>query len=245
MPYVITEACINIKDKACVDVCPVDCIYEGPDQLFIKPDECIDCGACEPEKVHRAEQGSLRGTEPAGAADAVTARVMLVEQATPADLAAIRSAYAHGRALQREIGSPLWPEFTDAAILAEINSGALHRVLDDDALVGVFSAVYDDEPIWAELELGAHIYLHRIARASSYPGRGLVDAVIAWALERAEELGREGLRMDTWASNRALIAYYEKRGFTFLGTRRIPTDSPLSEHYRGIELALLEHPLAH
>ena len=49
MPYVITEACINIKDKACVDVCPVDCIYEGPNQLFIKPDECIDCGVCVPE----------------------------------------------------------------------------------------------------------------------------------------------------------------------------------------------------
>ena len=49
MPYVITEACINTKDKACVDVCPVDCIYEGPEQLFILPDECIDCGACEPE----------------------------------------------------------------------------------------------------------------------------------------------------------------------------------------------------
>jgi NAD-dependent dihydropyrimidine dehydrogenase PreA subunit len=49
MPYVITEACIGVKDKSCVDVCPVDCIYEGPDQLFIHPDECIDCGACEPE----------------------------------------------------------------------------------------------------------------------------------------------------------------------------------------------------
>src|SRR5262245_54009677 len=49
MPYVITEACITVKDKSCVDVCPVDCIYEGPDQLFIRPDECIDCGACEPE----------------------------------------------------------------------------------------------------------------------------------------------------------------------------------------------------
>ena len=49
MPYIITEACIGTKDKACVDVCPVDCIYEGPDQLFIHPDECIDCGACEPE----------------------------------------------------------------------------------------------------------------------------------------------------------------------------------------------------
>ena len=49
MPYVITEACKDTKDRACVDVCPVDCIYEGPDQLYIQPDECIDCGACEPE----------------------------------------------------------------------------------------------------------------------------------------------------------------------------------------------------
>ena len=49
MPYVITEACINTKDKACVDVCPVDCIYEGEQQLYIHPDECIDCGVCEPE----------------------------------------------------------------------------------------------------------------------------------------------------------------------------------------------------
>jgi ferredoxin len=49
MPYVITEACASTKDRACVDVCPCDCIYEGPDQLYIDPDHCIDCGACEPE----------------------------------------------------------------------------------------------------------------------------------------------------------------------------------------------------
>lgn len=49
MPYVITEACKDTKDRACVDVCPVDCIYEGPEQLYIHPDECIDCGVCEPE----------------------------------------------------------------------------------------------------------------------------------------------------------------------------------------------------
>jgi ferredoxin len=48
MPYVIAEPCINVKDKACVEVCPVDCIYEGTDMLYIHPDECIDCGACEP-----------------------------------------------------------------------------------------------------------------------------------------------------------------------------------------------------
>lgn len=46
MPYVITQPCIDLKDRSCVDVCPVDCIYEGEKQLFINPDECIDCGAC-------------------------------------------------------------------------------------------------------------------------------------------------------------------------------------------------------
>jgi len=49
MTYVIAEPCIGVKDRSCVDVCPVDCIYEGEYQLYIHPDECIDCGACVPE----------------------------------------------------------------------------------------------------------------------------------------------------------------------------------------------------
>src|SRR5574342_333452 len=48
MPYVIAEPCIGVKDKACVEVCPFDCIYEGDTMLYIHPEECIDCGACEP-----------------------------------------------------------------------------------------------------------------------------------------------------------------------------------------------------
>ena len=48
MTFVIAEPCIDVKDRSCVDVCPVDCIYEGDDQLYIHPDECIDCGACVP-----------------------------------------------------------------------------------------------------------------------------------------------------------------------------------------------------
>ena len=56
MTYVIAEPCIGTKDTACVDVCPVDCIhprkdepdFEAAEMLYIHPDECIDCGACEP-----------------------------------------------------------------------------------------------------------------------------------------------------------------------------------------------------
>ncbi len=57
MAYVITEPCINVKDASCVDVCPVDCIHPKRDapgfaaapQLYIDPEECIHCGACESE----------------------------------------------------------------------------------------------------------------------------------------------------------------------------------------------------
>ena len=48
MTYVIGKPCIDVMDRACVDECPVDCIYEGGRALYIHPDECVDCGACEP-----------------------------------------------------------------------------------------------------------------------------------------------------------------------------------------------------
>jgi len=49
MTYVVTDACIKCKYTDCVEVCPVDCFYEGETMLVINPSECIDCGACEPE----------------------------------------------------------------------------------------------------------------------------------------------------------------------------------------------------
>jgi len=49
MTYIVTENCIRCKYTDCVEVCPVDCFYEGPNFMVIHPDECIDCGLCEPE----------------------------------------------------------------------------------------------------------------------------------------------------------------------------------------------------
>jgi ferredoxin len=49
MTYVVLDACIKCKHTDCVEVCPVDCFYEGENMLVIHPDECIDCGVCEPE----------------------------------------------------------------------------------------------------------------------------------------------------------------------------------------------------
>ena len=49
MAFIVTAACVGCKDTHCVDVCPVDCFYEGANTLVIDPDECIDCGLCVPE----------------------------------------------------------------------------------------------------------------------------------------------------------------------------------------------------
>ena len=49
MTYIVKDECIKCKLTDCVEVCPVDCFYEGENMLVIKPDECIDCGVCEPE----------------------------------------------------------------------------------------------------------------------------------------------------------------------------------------------------
>jgi NAD-dependent dihydropyrimidine dehydrogenase PreA subunit len=48
VPYIVTQACVGVNDKSCLTVCPVDCIYEAEDKVYIHPEECIDCGLCEP-----------------------------------------------------------------------------------------------------------------------------------------------------------------------------------------------------
>ena len=48
MTYIIALPCVDVKDRACVEECPVDCIYEGNRMLYIHPEECVDCWACEP-----------------------------------------------------------------------------------------------------------------------------------------------------------------------------------------------------
>ena len=65
MTYLVNENCIKSKHTDCVEVCPVDCFYEGENFLVINPDECIDCGVCEPECPVDAivPDSNLEGTE--------------------------------------------------------------------------------------------------------------------------------------------------------------------------------------
>lgn len=64
MAYLVTDNCVKCKHTDCVEVCPVDCFYEGENMLVINPDECIDCGVCEPEcPVDAILQDTALGSE--------------------------------------------------------------------------------------------------------------------------------------------------------------------------------------
>jgi len=165
---------------------------------------------------------------------------MRIEPATLSDLPAIRAVYADATEIQREQGAIIWPEFPKELTITEIETGRLFRVMDGDALGGVFSVTYADDAIWGERERGEHIYLHRIARATTYPGRGIMRPILEWAWAECRRLGRSGIRIDTWASNQALIDFYERQGFRFVDVRRIGVEPRLAPHYQGVELALLE-----
>ena len=165
---------------------------------------------------------------------------MHVEPASIGDLSRIQEAYAEGRRRQQERGTLVWPEFSDASLLAEVQARKLLRVMDNDAMVGTFAIAYEDQAVWGDRERGAHVYLHRIARSPSGTSRGLLHSVVDWACAHSRELKREGIRMDTAAASSQLVAYYEQAGFVVVGRHVIGPDPTLPTHYHGTEVALFE-----
>ena len=163
-----------------------------------------------------------------------------IDNASRDDLRDIRAAYEHARAMQRDTGFSIWPVFPDATILDEISKGQLYRVIIEDSIVGVFSIAHEDPAIWGSHECGRHLYLHRVARAAGYPGRGLMDVVLEWVADECTRLGRDGIRLDTWATNTVLIDFYLRRGFHLVEERRLGADARLSPHYHHNSFALLE-----
>ena len=102
MPFIITDPCIDTKDTACVDVCPVDCIHPRKDEpefaeatmLYIHPEECIDCGACVPACPVAAIYDSIDST-PASQKDLIEANLVyrIAEPETRAQAEAIVQAH--------------------------------------------------------------------------------------------------------------------------------------------------------
>ncbi|HVX40237.1 MAG TPA: hypothetical protein VHB25_11740 [Gemmatimonadaceae bacterium] len=165
---------------------------------------------------------------------------MRIEPATLHDVQAAVDAYAYARTVQLAHGSAAWLGFDATAIRQLVDAGQLFCAREADEVMAVFVVLEQDPAIWDDADADRYLYLHRVARAEACHTPGVFALVMEWMRSRCVELGRFGVRIDTWSDNEGLLSYYERFGFRLVGARTMPVDPHLPPHYHGIELALLE-----
>ena len=134
-------------------------------------------------------------------------------------------------------GDTIWGTegWSEEEVYDAMTESTIYLIKQGCEIVGTVSLQWDDPRSWGEQPPVAG-YIHRLAVKHGFHGQGLGERVIDWAAARATENGRSFLRLDCEAKNTDLCGYYEKLGFTRVGTRPIP-------EYDGYVAALYERPI--
>lgn len=112
---------------------------------------------------------------------------------------------------------------------------------EDAEAVATLTFTDSDPLVWEDHGVPAEsYYIHRFATRRDRAGEGIGARVLAWARDHSVAQGKKYLRLDTWAANMGLKAYYEANGFTLLHKVSFPQDTPLPDHYRGASMSLFE-----
>ncbi len=133
-----------------------------------------------------------------------------------------------------------WTSYDKAFIQSDIQQGLLYKLMAGGDMVGIFSICYSDALIWRAKEKGDAIYLHRIVLNRLFKGEKIIPKVLEWTVQLAQGLGLQYIRMDTWAANHKIIAYYKSYGFTFIENYTTPGTDNLPIQHRNLTVALLE-----
>ena len=160
-----------------------------------------------------------------------------------ADVAVIRALYDDAITFQKRAGLPAWSQVDPAVIDRDIRGQHQYALTVDGTVAGIFSLCPDavlDRELWRGRDPQAARYINRIIVRRSHAGQGLFGPMLAWCRAEARRLGVRLLRMDTWADNPALVAYYQRHGFTCLGAVTTSQREDLPAPYRGLRLMLLE-----
>lgn len=158
----------------------------------------------------------------------------------PQDLALIFEFYALAVAHQKKVFHKHWQGFDKQLVAQEIEESRQYQILANGQPACIFAVTFNDPQIWKERDTQPSIYIHRIVTHPNFRGFAFVKTIIAWAKEFCENHHLEYIRMDTWADNEKLLAYYTGCGFTHVGDIKIGANSGLPKHYEGIGLNLFE-----
>jgi len=136
-----------------------------------------------------------------------------------------------------------WSSYDKVFIKADIEKRQLFKIVLEDEIVCIYSIYKSDVLIWREKEIGDSIYIHRIVLNRKFSGRKLFANIVNWAIEFAKRNKLKYIRMDTWAENKKIIAYYESYGFSLIEFYRTPATENLPVQHRNLLVALLEKKL--
>lgn len=165
---------------------------------------------------------------------------MQVVNSSTTDIDTIFEFYDMAVAHQKKVFNKHWQGFSLALVTQEVEENRQYKILVDDKVAAIFAVTFNDPQIWGEKDEQPSIYIHRIATHPDFRGYGFVNKIIDWAKDYAKCNGIAYIRMDTWADNEKLLAYYTGCGFDHVGSIKIAADSGLPKHYEGISLNLFE-----
>lgn len=157
-----------------------------------------------------------------------------------ADIPVIFEFYDMAIAYQKKVFNKHWQGFSLKLVNTEVLENRQYKILVNNQIAAVFAVTYSDPEIWQERDADPSIYIHRIVTHPNFRGYGFVNTIINWAKEYAKTHHIKYVRMDTWADNEKLLAYYTNCGFNHVGSIEIAQNSGLPKHYKGISLNLFE-----
>ncbi len=166
--------------------------------------------------------------------------MIVIEAAVLEDIDRVFELYDLATSYQKTKTDRTWSGFEKELIETEILQNRLWKIIENNEIACIFSIAFSDEAIWGERDKDKSVYLHRIATNPEFRGKGYVKRIIQWAREYALANEIKYIRLDTFGDNDALIDYYVKCGFKFLGLTSPKDTNELPKHYEGISLSLFE-----
>ncbi|MDI9256804.1 MULTISPECIES: GNAT family N-acetyltransferase [Flavobacterium] len=133
-----------------------------------------------------------------------------------------------------------WKTYDKSFINKDIQNQLQFKIVANNQILGVFSICLEDILIWRTREKGDAVYLHRIVVNPKYKGQKQFQKILDWTTNYAHRKGLQYIRMDTWAANPSIIAYYKTFGFAVVDTFTTPDIPDLPTQHRNLEVALLE-----
>jgi len=155
------------------------------------------------------------------------------------DIDTIFEFYDMAIAHQKKVFNKHWQGFSLDLVTQEVSENRQYKILVDGVVACVFAVTFADKLIWGDRDQDS-IYIHRIVTHPNFRGYAFVKEIIKWAKDFASENNIKYIRMDTWADNEKLLAYYTSCGFEYVGVVTLNESEGLPKHYEGISLSLFE-----